>query len=141
MYIGKFLHLIDSKNRVFLPVKFRQKSKKFFIVQGLESCLYLYDLPRWQSVIDKLGNLGLSDKSQERAFKRALLSNAHEISPDSQGRILIPQDHKDYAKLLSEIIFIGVGNRLEVWSKENWDRYHDEHLRGALQNLAGKLEI
>lgn len=141
MYIGQYIHALDTKNRVFLPVKFRGKNKVFVITRGLESCLYLYDAAVWKKVLEKLDNLSLKNKLQERAFKRALLSGAHEVTPDSQGRILIPQALKGYASIVSNIIIIGVGNKLEIWDREAWEKYYEQHADVSFRSLAGKLEI
>jgi MraZ protein len=141
MYIGQYIHSLDSKNRVFLPVRFRSTNKKFILTRGLESCLFLYDLSSWEKVLQKLEELSLPDKTQERAFKRALLSGAHEAQPDFQGRILIPQPLKEYARIQSEIIIIGVGNRLEIWDHLKWNKYYQQQADVSFRNLAGKLEF
>lgn len=141
MYIGQFAHTLDSKNRVFLPARFRSKNKKFIITRGLESCLFLYDFLSWGKVLKKLEDLALPDKVQERAFKRALLSGAHEAEPDFQGRILIPQGLREYAKIGDEIIIIGVGNRLEIWGRAAWDKYYKQQADVSFRDLAGQLEI
>ncbi|MHB9156401.1 MAG: MraZ N-terminal domain-containing protein, partial [Endomicrobiales bacterium] len=58
MYIGQYIHSIDTKNRVFLPARYRSNNKQSFIItRGLENCLYLYDLPAWQKVLQKLEDL------------------------------------------------------------------------------------
>lgn len=141
MYIGQFNHTLDVKNRVFLPARFRGKNKTFILTRGLESCLYLYDLSGWDKVLQKLEDLSLPDKIEERAFKRALLSGAHEAVPDTQGRILIPQTLKDYAGVTTEIMIIGVGNRLEIWDRSRWEGYYNAQADVSFKNLAGKLEI
>jgi len=51
MYIGQYTHTLDTKNRIFLPAKFRSKNKSFVITMGLEGCLYLYDIPVWYKVL------------------------------------------------------------------------------------------
>lgn len=141
MYIGQYIHSLDSKNRVFLPARFRSKNKSFVITRGLENCLYLYDTFAWENVLQKLENLSLADKIEERAFKRVLLSGAHEAIPDAQGRILIPQPLKEHADIKSEIIIIGVGSRLEIWDHAQWNAYYQQHVDVSFKNLAGKLEI
>jgi MraZ protein len=141
MYIGQFIHSLDAKNRIFLPSRFRSKNKTFVVTRGLESCLYLYDLSGWEKVLQKLEGLSLPDKVQERAFKRALLSGAHEAAPDFQGRILIPQTLREYAGIGSDAIIIGVGNRLELWDTARWNEYYAKHADVSFKDLAGKLEI
>ena len=142
MYIGQYLHTLDNKNRIFLPARFRKKNKKFVLTRGLESCLYLYDLSSWEKVLEKLENLSLADKQEERAFKRALLSGAHEAVADSQGRILVPQTLRSYAQIKeNEVMIIGVGNRLEFWDKSSWNEYYNTQAEVSFKNLAGKLDI
>jgi len=141
MYIGQYVHTLDPKNRIFLPAKFRNKNKTFIVTRGLESCLYLYDLSVWNKVLQKLEDLSLKNKLQERAFKRALLSGAHEVSPDFQGRILIPQTLKNYAGIKNDTIIIGVGNKLEIWDHSRWNKYYKKHAEASFRTLAGKLEI
>ena len=141
MYIGQYIHTLDTKNRLFLPAKFRSRNKRFVITRGLESCLYLYDTLIWGKVLEKLDGMSLKNKVQERAFKRALLSGAHEVTPDFQGRILVPSSLKGYAAINTDIIIIGVGNRLEIWDHARWEKYYKQHAEVSFKDLAGKLEI
>ena len=141
MYIGQYLHSLDTKNRLFLPAKFRDRNKEFIITRGLENCLYIYDREGWAKVLDKLENLSLPDKVQERAFKRALLSGAFEATTDAQGRILVPQHLKDYARITADITIVGVGSRLELWERLAWEEYYRQHAEVSFKSLAGQLEI
>lgn len=141
MYIGKYIHSIDKKNRLFLPTKFRGKDKTFIITQGLENCLYLYNPGGWQKVLEKLERLSLTNKIQERAFKRLLLSGAHEISPDFQGRVLVPKNLIEYAGIKADVVIIGVGSRIEVWDQRCWNKYYKQKADISFKKLAGKLEI
>ena len=141
MYIGQYVHSFDTKNRLFLPSRFRHRSALFILTRGLEECLYLYDTAAWQKVITKLEELSLPDKIEERAFKRALLSGANEVVPDNQGRILLPQNLIEYAAIGMEVMIIGVGNRLEIWDNKRWEKYFREKADASFRNMAAKLEI
>jgi MraZ protein len=141
MYIGQYNYTVDSKNRLFLPVQFREEKKSFIITQGLEACLFLYDSNGWKKVLTKLDELSLPNKIEERAFKRALLSGANESSPDFQGRILIPKNLKEYAGIITDVMIIGVGSRVEIWDKKKWDKYFKQKADTSFKKLAGKLEI
>lgn len=141
MYIGEYAHAIDSKNRVFLPAKFRQKKKEFILTRGLETCLFLYDVFSWGKVLEKLEGLSLANKLEQRAFKRALLSGAYECAPDFQGRILLPQNLRQYAKIKNEIMIVGVGSRLEIWDGLIWNKYLKEYANVSFRKLAAKLEL
>ena len=141
MYIGQYNHTIDPKNRLFLPSALRGKAKSFILTQGLEGCMFLYDMQIWKKVLNKLENLSLSDKMQERAFKRALLSGAHELYVDTQGRVLIPKNLKEFAKIKLEVVIIGVGNKIEIWDEPMWKKYFKDKAEVSLKQLADKLEI
>lgn len=141
MYIGQFAYSLDPKKRVFIPAPFRAKNKSFIITKGLDQSLYLYNPAEWEKVLKKLEDLSLPNKIEQRAFKRVLLSGAHEIFPDAQGRILIPNPLCEYAGIKNDVMIIGVGNRIEVWNKHNWDRYYKKQANTYFKNLSGKLEL
>jgi MraZ protein len=142
IYIGKYFHSIDGKSRLFLPASFRGgKNEVFVCAQGLEGCLYVYARGYWQRVLEKLENLSVADKVEERAFKRAFLSGAFEVSPDIQGRLLIPQHLREYAKIKSEAAIIGVGNRIEVWDRKIWEAYYKDQADFSFKNMASKMEL
>lgn len=142
LFLGQFEHGIDDKNRLFLPARFRNKQSgaDFIITQGLEGCLYLYPPSAWMALADKLEHLPLADKSEERAFKRMLLSAASEVEVDTQGRILIPQLLKEYAGLKKDAVVIGVMKHVEIWSKERWIAYQ-EKARSSFEKTAPHLEL
>nr|MQY53198.1 cell division/cell wall cluster transcriptional repressor MraZ [Bacillota bacterium] len=54
------------------------------------------------------------------------LSGANECPVDDQGRILIPKTLCSYANIKKEVIVVGVLDRIEIWSKSNWERYQKE---------------
>lgn len=141
MYIGEYSHAIDAKNRLFLPARLRAKSKSFIITKGLDESLHLYSQEAWKSVLRKLEDLSVPNKLQQRAFKRVLLSGAHELLPDKHGRILIPKNLCEYAGLDSEVRIIGVGNRIELWDKSKWEKYYKNQANAYFKNMAGKLDL
>ena len=54
---------------------------------------------------------------------RLFFSGASEVEVDKQGRILIPPLLRDHSHLKKDVVFIGVSNRAEIWSKEIWEEY------------------
>lgn len=125
MFIGEYQHSLDAKNRMIIPSKIREGlGNKFVITKGLDGCLYAYPLKEWEVLECKLKNLPLTNKDA-RAFVRFFFSGACEIELDKQGRGLIPQNLKEYAKIEKEIVSIGVLSRVEIWSKEKWDQYNE----------------
>lgn len=138
MLIGEYKHTIDEKNRVSLPSKFRKSiGKSMVITHGLDNCLSLYPLTEWKKISEKLGNLGFGS-SDARRFNRVFLGSAVEVVVDKAGRILIPQNLRDSAKLDGKIVFTGVHDRVEIWNEGMWDEYKKNALSQA-DDIAQKL--
>jgi MraZ protein len=124
--MGEYQHTIDDKNRLIIPSKFREGlGDKFVMTKGLDNCLFVYPLEEWEKLEQKLKALPFT-KSDARAFVRFFFSGASECELDKQGRVLVPQVLKDHAQLKKDVVIIGVSSRVEVWSKEVWERYSQE---------------
>lgn len=141
-FLGQYAHGIDDKNRLFLPAKLRHKQHgaDFILAQGLEGCLVLYPPPVWDQLAARFDRLPLSDKSEERAFKRMLLASASEVDVDAQGRILIPQMLKEHAALRRDAVILGVFDHIEIWSRERWADYASQ-ARTVFNKAASQLEL
>jgi len=122
---GQYDHSLDGKNRLFIPAKLRQNVRKFIITSGLEGCLFVYTPDNWKKITERLRALPLT-KADARKFMRTFLSGASECDVDDQGRILIPKNLCSYANIRKEAIVVGVLDRIEIWSKSNWERYRKE---------------
>ena len=123
MFMGEYHHNIDDKGRIIIPSKFRYElGEKFIITRGLEKCLFIYSLNEWNSIVNRLKALPFT-KKDARDFIRFFLSGAAECEFDKQGRINITSPLVSYADLNKEIVIIGANDRLEVWSKEGWDKF------------------
>jgi MraZ protein len=123
LFYGEFQHTIDPKGRIIIPAAFREElNVKFMITKGLEECLFVFSMPRWNSLVEKLETLPLSNNNA-RSFTRFFFSSAAQCEMDKNYRILIPQELRNHAKLEKDVSIVGVGNRVEVWSKEKWETY------------------
>lgn len=121
--MGEYLHTIDMKGRLILPVKFREElGERFISTKGLDNCLFVYSKDEWGILENKLKQLPLS-KPEARAFVRFFFAGAAELECDKQGRILIPTNLREHAKLDKDVVIIGVSNRIEIWGKSQWDEY------------------
>jgi len=123
VFMGEYHHSIDEKGRVIIPAKFREAlGDRFVMTRGLDNCLFVYPLQEWAVMEQKLKSLPLM-KADARAFTRFFLSGATECELDKQGRVNIPANLREHARLDSQAVVIGVSNRVEVWSKELWESY------------------
>ena len=122
MLIGEYEHSLDVKGRLIMPSKLRiDMGDKFIVTKGLDGCLFAFSQLEWLNFESKLKALPLSDKNA-RNFVRFFLSGATECEMDKQGRFLIPNNLREYAKLDKEAVIIGVGTRLEIWDKATWNK-------------------
>ncbi len=123
MLTGEFKHNLDSKNRLAIPAKLRlELGEKPVLTRGLDNCLFIYPHRDWELFMEKLNKLPLG-QAKARNFKRFILSGASEIEIDEMGRALIPEPLKKYSGIKKEIVIIGVGDRIELWSKDVWNKY------------------
>jgi len=123
LFSGEYPHTIDAKGRVIMPVKFREAlGESFVVTKGLDRNLLVFSQEEWQKFYDKLSTLPLASKSS-RDFSRMFLAGAIECETDKQGRILITAPLRAYASLLKDVTVIGNGNKVEIWSTENWNEY------------------
>lgn len=136
MFYGEYIHGIDEKGRLILPARFREiarkeKIKKFFLTRGMEGCLFLFPESEWRKQEERFRSLPIT-KFDARSFNRIYFSGAVEVVPDQQGRIQLPSYLRDYSKLSKEVIIIGVSTRIEIWSREEWEKFY----KRALENFA-----
>ncbi len=140
MFYGEYQHSVDPKGRVIIPSKFREGlGEKFIVTKGLDSCLFAYSPDEWTSLENKLRALPFTDKDV-RTFIRFFFSGAAECEVDKQGRILIPQNLREYAGLEKDIAIIGVSSRVELWNKNTWEKYNsDENI--SADKIAEKMSL
>ena len=121
---GEFQHNIDAKGRLFIPAKFREELGKMFIItKGLDGCLFVYSASAWEVLEDNINQLPLS---KSRNLQRFFFSSAADCVPDAQGRVLIPQNLREYAALQKEVTIIGVSGRVEIWNTARWKAINEE---------------
>ena len=128
MLIGEFNHNVDNKNRIIIPSKLRESLGETVIIsKGLDGCLYIYPKNEWKIFEEKLKALPMTNKNA-RAFVRLFYSGATEINPDKSGRALIPKSLIEYGDIKSEVVSVGMIDKVEIWSKEKWEEYNNNEI-------------
>ena len=120
---GNYSHSIDAKGRIIIPVKFREaleEGESFVVTKGFDGCLYAYAPKEWDEFEKRLGELPL-DNADARKLTRFFLGGASDAEPDRQGRVLLPESLLNHADIQSEAVVVGMGRRLEIWSRERWE--------------------
>lgn len=124
---GEYRHSIDNKNRVTLPASFREKlagEEDLILSAGFDNCLSIYPEEVWVELLENAGQDGPS--SRTRQLRRFFSARASEISPDSQGRIVIPGQLKEWAGIQDEVTVVGNYDTVELWAPEKWENYQSE---------------
>ena len=121
MFMGKYNHTIDPKGRLSIPSKYRDiLGDEFVVSKGMDGCLFVYAIEDWKTFEEKLASLPLINV-EARQFARFFLSGAQYVTVDQQGRILMPQDLREFAGLEKDVVLAGMGGRIEIWSLEKWN--------------------
>ncbi len=140
MFIGEYEHSLDAKGRVIMPAKLREGlGEKFIVTKGLDGCLFVYSLEEWKNFETKLNTLPLTNKDA-RNFVRTFFAGAIECEIDKQGRFLISNNLRQYAKLEKDLIIIGASTRVEIWNKETWNTYSNQEYETS-EEIAEKMSV
>jgi MraZ protein len=122
MLIGRFYTQISEKGRVALPSKFRKETgNRIVVARWYENCLVIVGALGWNELLTRFAKKEEVVTRPIRSVERFILSTAFEIETDEQGRFVIPQTLRDIAQLRKEVLFIGLGERIELWDKDTWE--------------------
>lgn len=124
MLMGTYEHRLDTKARLVLPAKIREKLGDVVVASvGMENCVSLYSVEEWNSFLAKLKDRPFFSRSNTRELLRIILSSAHELILDGTGRVLLPPVLREYANLTQEVVVNGVNDHVEIWDKTRWTNY------------------
>ncbi|MBR2191094.1 MAG: division/cell wall cluster transcriptional repressor MraZ [Eubacterium sp.] len=127
MFIGEHKQKMDTKGRVVVPSKFRDElGNQVVVTKGLgEQCLYAFSRESWEKVVNKLEELPMTNM-KVRNFNRFFLAGANNLEADKLGRVLVSSALREYALLDKEVVWVGVGNRMEIWDVDKWKENSDK---------------
>lgn len=138
MLIGEFESKLTEKNRIAVPKKIRTEFEGDLVLsRGYEGCLILLDQNRWDELIKLISVEPILNLSV-RDTRRFLMGSAYELELDQQGRFVVPASLRDYSDITSEVVFLGLNDWVEVWSKQSWEKKLDE-LSKTAGDIAEKL--
>jgi len=138
MFTGEYEHSVDTKNRIFVPAKFREElGESFIIARDLRGArLKIFSKAGWEAYISPI--MEQERKISEKAM-RYLHRNAVQVSPDSQGRVVLTRELLAYAEIEKNAVIVGCSNYAEIWSAENWaaeiDGESAETIRAELERF------
>lgn len=123
--IGEYECKVDAKGRLLIPSALRKQFSaeaegRLFVKRGIETCLELYQKHDWERVSAKVAGLNQFVK-KNRLFARKFISGVAQLEVDNVGRILLPKPLLDYAGVNKTMVLFAYGDKIEIWSKENYD--------------------
>jgi len=133
MFRGVNAIVLDAKGRIALPSRYREqllaeKIAELVVTIDTESpCLLLYPLPEWEVIEAKLQALPSFNQAARR-IQRLLIGHATELELDNNGRLLLPQLLREYAKLDKRIMLVGQGKKFELWDEGQWQEHRSSWL-------------
>jgi len=119
-FVGTHEHGLDDKGRMVLPAKIRGQLGETGMVAMADGCLGLWTIDGFDAIADRLA-AAVEDGAAEPAVLRKFMAYAAEVTPDAQGRVVIPQKLREHAGLGSEVVVNGRRDRAEIWAKEAWE--------------------
>ena len=141
LLIGTYRHQTDEKSRLRMPSKFKEALGEGFIVaKGTNGCLFCFSKEQFEELYKKLESVSLFDIEAQKPV-RALLASAFEAETDKQGRILLPQELRNYAGIQKNVVSIGVGSRVEIWSEEKFNEYNTEESYDEASSALAKYGV
>lgn len=124
MFLGEYNPNITEGSRISLPKKFREQisGAEVILSKGFEKCIFVYDPQEWSSNVQKQVE-NLSGSLNKSDLERYLYTSATESTVDSQGRVVVPANLKEYAGIDLKTAVIGVGDHIEIWDQDKWQEH------------------
>jgi MraZ protein len=127
MFLGQFQHNLDDKGRLMVPARYRDLlAAGAFITQGFDKCLMVMTDAHFKEVYSVIVGMNMADLAA-RELRRMILSNAYPVEVDKVGRILVPQNLREFLGITSgELTVAGQGEYFEVWTPAEWKTQMDK---------------
>lgn len=126
-FTSEYTCKLDAKGRLVLPARMKASlpniaSEELFMREGFEPCLELYPLMEYKKIYSKIA--GLNEFNAEyRKLQRNFFRGSTTVELDASGRLLVPKSMLQYAQLNKDVIVVGMGNRMEIWNPEMYEKY------------------
>jgi MraZ protein len=124
---GSYSYSVDSKGRINIPARLRkyvspEANDTFVVTRGFEQCLFVFPLDEWNRLEQSIRELSASNP-KDRFFTRTLLQYATESQLDGQARITVPKELLQFAAIETEVLILGVLERMELWNPKVFQKY------------------
>lgn len=114
---GIYKHTIDAKGRLSIPARIRDElGETFYVTLSMEKCLTAYSSESWNEFMGKIKAM----PKVKQIKMRPMFAHAAKCDLDGQGRILLPQNLRDFAGLTKDVTVVGSGESAEFWNSDEW---------------------
>jgi len=126
MFLGQFQHNLDDKGRLMIPARYRDLlAAGAYITQGFDRCLMVMTDAYFNEMYSIINSMNMADPTA-RMLRRLILSNAYPVEVDKIGRVLVPQNLRQFLGIESgELTVAGQGDYFEVWAPAEWKAQMD----------------
>lgn len=141
VFQGEYDHSVDDKGRVIIPTKLRSSiGDRFYMTKGLGGCIFVYTEVEYKNLTETLQKQRQLD---EHTLRLQRFFTSTESSVDTQGRVAIPGKLREWAKIgdQGDVVIVGTTNRIEIWSRANWDNYNDKLTDAMISESAREVGI
>ena len=139
MFYGYYEHSLDEKGRLVIPSKMREEAgSHLYIMKGYDGALSIFKESSFQKMVEEAEKTPFT-KSNSRKYLRIRLGSTCEMEIDKQGRVQIPSQLLTRYNITKEVVILGVGSHIEVWSKNAYLEYEKE-AEDDFEEIAENLE-
>ena len=137
---GEYAHQMDTKNRIRIPNKLKGDEKGLYFSKGTNNCLFVYYEEGFKELIQQVEEKSkMCDEDGQKAL-RVFAKSFTYVEGDAQGRMILPQKLKEFAKIDKDLVICGAGSRIEIWAIEVYDKYFEDEDEN-FDDLFKKLDI
>jgi len=142
-FLGEYEATLDAKGRFLLPAGLKKQlpeedGNAFVINRGFEKCLTMYPLSSWEPIFSNISKLNDFDP-KVREFRRWFLNGAIQMDLDSAGRLLVPKNLVEHARIDKDIVLVSAVNKIEIWDKKTYQQFFDSFTPEAFSTLAAQV--
>ena len=124
MYLGYYISSCTAKNQLTFPNKLKALTgRSLLITNWFENSIIIVSAELGEEIL----NTAILDASsllpEARDLKRFFFSHAVTVELDSKNRFVLPKVLREYARIGDEAIFLGVGERIELWDRKVYENY------------------
>jgi MraZ protein len=147
MFAGEFRARLEASGVCRLPPIFAAAfpppedvaGRQVVLLKSLDRSLWLYQAQGWDGTLTAVR--ARLDDEQSRLLMHYVVAESVLAVLDPHGGFAIPQAFRAYAEITTEVVFLGLYERLELWSPACWEAYVDGLDQRHEQSLGRILDL